>query len=211
MNGNDSFCFFGYGRFDSFRIDIAGSLVRFDKNRRCSYIAYSEYREEADYMSAFANYQLSPSFRLDQKPTIDAIEGFQEFVNRYPQSDRVSVANDLIDEMRLKLEEKSFSEGQLYYDLEQFQAAITSFENTLEAFPETNRAAQIRFLIFKASYLYAINSIFEKREERFEDSLKKYEEFLSKHPGSEYASEAENLLQEIQKQLKIVRNDRYQN
>jgi len=173
--------------------------------------AYSQYREEADYMSAYSSYRLSPGFRLDQKPTNEAIEGFQEFVNRYPQSERVSEANRLIDEMREKLEEKSLSQGRLYLDLEQYEAAITAFENTLEEFPETDQAAEIRFSIFKASYLYAVNSIFERREERYEKSVKRYESFKSKHADSAFAKQADSLMADIQKQLKSLKNDRYQN
>lgn len=173
--------------------------------------AYSQFREEADYMSAYSSYRLSPGFRLDQKPTYEAIEGFQEFVNRYPQSERVPEANGLIDEMRKKLEEKSLSQGRLYLDLEQYEAAITAFENTLEEFPETDQAAEIRFSIFKASYLYAVNSIFERREERYEKSIKRYESFKSKHADSVFAKQADSLMEDIQKQLKSLTNDRYQN
>lgn len=173
--------------------------------------AYSQYREEADYMAAYSNYQLSPGFRLDQQPTLDAIEGFQEFVNRYPDSERVQEANDLIDEMRQKLEQKSFSQGKLYLDLQQYEAAITSFENTLEDFPETDRAAEIRFSIFKASYLYAENSIFERREERYLEALEKFESFQSRHARSDFMKQAEIYKEDIQKQLKSMRDDRYQN
>ncbi len=173
--------------------------------------AYSQYREEADYMAAFSNYQLSPGFRLDQQPTLDAIEGFQEFVNRYPDSERVQEANDLIDEMRQKLEQKSFTQGKLYLDLQQYEAAMTAFENTLEDFPETDRAAEIRFSIFKASYLYAENSIFERREERYRDALEKFESFRNRHARSDFMKQAENYKEDIQKQLKSMRDDRYQN
>jgi outer membrane protein assembly factor BamD len=173
--------------------------------------AYSQFREEADYMAAYANYQLSPGFRLDQQPTLDAIEGFQEFIHRYPHSERVQVANGLIDEMRQKLEEKSFSQGRLYLDLQQYEAAITAFENTLEEFPETDRAAEIRFSIFKASYLYAENSIFERREERFLEALENYESFMARHSDSEFMKQAEIFKEDIQKQLKSIRDDRYQN
>jgi outer membrane protein assembly factor BamD len=174
--------------------------------------AYSQYREEADYMSAYANYRLSPGYRLDQKPTYDAIEGFQEFVNRYPKSERVAETNRLIDQLRGKLEQKSQSQGMLYLDLEQYEAAITAFENTLEEFPETDQAASIRFSIFKASYLYAVNSIFERRQERFEESLKRFEDFKSKYSNSEFFKPAEDLYNDIQKQLKTLKkNDRYQN
>ena len=55
----------------------------------------SEYREESDFMTAYSNYQLSPTFRLDQTYTIKAIEGFQLFANTYPDSKRVEECNRL--------------------------------------------------------------------------------------------------------------------
>lgn len=42
----------------------------------------SSLREEAEYMAAYANFKLSPIYRLDQSYTIKAIEGFQDFVDR---------------------------------------------------------------------------------------------------------------------------------
>ena len=56
-----------------------------------------------------------------------AIEGFQEFINQYPNSDRVGQCNRLIDEMRLKLEMKDYESAKLYYDLQQYQAAYPFF------------------------------------------------------------------------------------
>ncbi len=171
--------------------------------------AYSPYREEADFMAAYSNYRLSPGFRLDQKPTVAAIEGFQEFVNRYPTSDRVAQCNDLIDEMRKKLEDKAFSQGELYVDIREYEAAITSFETMLRNFPETDRAAEIRFLMVKASYLYAQNSIFDKRAERYEKSSEHYKDFIAKHGKTAYAKEARAMEKEIKKQLKTLKNERY--
>jgi outer membrane protein assembly factor BamD len=68
----------------------------------------SELREEAEYMSAYSYFRLSPSFRLDQGYSEKAIEGFQNFVNAYPSSPRVEKCNALIDQLRRKLEKKGF-------------------------------------------------------------------------------------------------------
>src|SRR5688572_14739151 len=88
-----------------------------------STFAYSPFTEEADFMVAYSYYKQSPSYRLDQDPSTNAIEAFQDFANKYPESERVAECNKLIDELRAKLEEKSFAQGMLYYDLGQFQAA----------------------------------------------------------------------------------------
>ncbi|MEL7161869.1 MAG: outer membrane protein assembly factor BamD, partial [Bacteroidota bacterium] len=92
----------------------------------------STLREEADFMSAYSNYQLSPVYRLDQSYSNKAIEGFEEFANRYPNSERVNEANRLIDEMRAKMEKKDFESAKLYVDLRRFESAQRSFENVLK-------------------------------------------------------------------------------
>ena len=154
----------------------------------------SDRREEADYMRAYSNYLLSPSFRLDQEYTKKAVEQFQLFINTYPNSERVASANDLIDECRKKLETKGFSQGKLYFDLRQYNAAVHSFENLLKDFPETEDAEEIRFLILKSAFLYAENSFYELQQERYEEALEKYEDFRKKFPSSQYMAEARDML-----------------
>lgn len=170
----------------------------------------STFREEADYMTAYSNFRLSPSYRLDQTYSAKAIEQFQIFVNTYPTSERVSKCNDLIDEMRRKLEQKAFAEGELYYNLKQYQAATQSFENLLKDFPETPDAERVRFLVLKGNFLLAQNSVFQKQEERFKTTKDYYEKFINKFPKSEYRGEADSIFNTTTKKLKQLENDRYQ-
>lgn len=163
---------------------------------------YSGQREEANFMSAYSHYSMSPGFRLDQKPTKDAIAGFQEFVNTYPSSSRVEECNKLIDELRAKLEQKAFASAQLYYDIRQYDAAIRSFENMLTEFPETDRAELVQFRILESAYHYAENSVFERREERYSEAVDKYRDFIRKYPDSMYRERADKLLTQIQINLK---------
>lgn len=170
----------------------------------------SSLKEEADYMAAISNYNMSPTFRLDQTYTLEAIEDFQNFINMYPQSPRVSEANELIDEMRAKLERKAFAEGKLYYDLKQYQSSIQSLENLLRDYPESTNAEHVRFIILKASFDLAINSIYEKKEERFNTVLEKYENFINKYPNSDNLIEANIIKNKAEENLKELKYGRYQ-
>jgi outer membrane protein assembly factor BamD len=163
---------------------------------------YSAYTEEADFMTAYSYYKQSPSFRLDQDPSVKAIEAFQDFANKYPESDRVAECNKLIDELRAKLEEKAFAQGQLYYDLGQYQAAITSFENMLINYPESKRTEEVRFLVLKASYEYAANSIYDKRAERYEEARKRYKDYISRFPKGKNINEAKEINKQIESNSK---------
>jgi outer membrane protein assembly factor BamD len=171
-------------------------------NNFSSTFAYSDFREEADYMAAYSNYQLSPTFRLEQSQTILAIQGFQDFANRYPTSPRVTECNRLIDEMRAKLEEKAYAGGQLYYDIGEYEAAIQSFENMLRDFPDTERVELVRYQIVRAAYLFAEKSVYEKRKERYELAIEKYMDFIRKFPSSNYQAEVQTIYEDSQEQIK---------
>ena len=56
----------------------------------------SEKVEDANYFSAYSYYKQSPVFSLDQNETNNAVEKLQEFINKYPNSERMSSANDLV-------------------------------------------------------------------------------------------------------------------
>jgi outer membrane protein assembly factor BamD len=161
----------------------------------------SDLREETLFMSAYSNYKLSPTFRLDQTYTNKAIEEFQLFVNTYPRSERVSECNRLIDEMRAKLERKAFGEGKLYFDLRMYQAATHVFENLLKDFPETQNGEEVRYMIIRSAYLLAENSVVTKQRERYEDALEKADVFLSRYPNSEYEKEINSILKDSSKSI----------
>jgi outer membrane protein assembly factor BamD len=66
----------------------------------------SDKAEEALFMAAMCNDRLSPRYELDQTYTTKAIDGFQNFINQYPESKRLDTANAMITKLRKKLEKK---------------------------------------------------------------------------------------------------------
>ena len=170
----------------------------------------SSLREEADFMIAYSNYQMSPNFRLEQTYTLKAVDDFQNFVNTYPNSERVKECNRLIDEMRLKMEKKALEEAKLYFDLRQYQASMVSFENLLKDFPETSSGQQVRYLIAKAAFLMAQNSVFDKQEERYKLAVNHAAEYLDKFKDSPNYKEVQSIHTESIKKLKSLTNGRYQ-
>ncbi len=171
----------------------------------------SELREEADFMSAFSNYQLSPTFRLDQSYTQQAIEGFQLFVNTYPNSTKVEECNRLIDEMRNKLEKKAYESARLYFDLREYQAAIQTFDNVLKDFPDTDDAEQIRYMIIRSAYQLAKNSFVDKQKERFLEARDRASEFLARFPDSRYTKDVKDIYNDSRESLNKLDNVGYQN
>jgi len=170
----------------------------------------SPLRQEADFMAAYSNYELSPTYRLDQSYSVKAIEGFEEFANRYPNSERVSEANRLIDEMRAKMELKDFESAKLYMDIERYESALVSFENVLKEYPETQRAEEIRYLMTKLEYEYANRSFRQRKPERLEVTIEFANNFLDRYPESQYTEEVATILEKSQKELKDLENVRHQ-
>jgi outer membrane protein assembly factor BamD len=173
--------------------------------------ATSDYRQEADFMAAYANYQLSPSFRLDQSYTRKAIDQLQLFVNTYPNSDKVQQCNQLIDAMRAKLELKAYKAAELYFDLREYQAAIQSFENVLKDFPDSENVENIRYMVIRSAFLLAENSFVEKQFPRYKEAIELAQEFLARYDNSRYRDEVQQMLDKSRDALNQLEDVRYQN
>lgn len=165
----------------------------------------SDKKEEAEFMSAYSNYRMSPNPRLDQTYTQKAIEGFQVFTNTYPRSERVEECNQLIDEMRLKLEKKALLQGELYYNIGQYEAAVKSFSNMLNDFPDAVEGEKVRYLMLKATYEFAKKSIYGKKLERFQEAEVLYNKFIKKHPTSKYSGEVRDIYTNTVEELKNLK------
>ncbi len=164
-------------------------------------------KEEMAYMSALSDYQMSPNEKLDQTASLEALEKLQIFINTYPNSPRVDECNKLMDEIRGKLETKSFKQGKLYFDLKNYQSAMTSLENTLKDFPETKRSEEINYLIVKSSAELAKNSIYEKMQERLESTISKSNKFLDRYPRSDKKRDIRNTIDYCKQELKRFINE----
>lgn len=163
--------------------------------------------EEALFLSAESFEKLSPSFRLTQDDTEKAIEGYQLFVNTYPGSQRVSISNDKIDKLRKKLEDKEMDNAKGYFRRMDYLAAAHCFRNMLVEFPDSKNAEEIRFMILKANFYYAKESILSKQIERFNIVKKEFEQFKRKHPGSQMLKEAESFNEISNQRIKFLTNE----
>ncbi len=155
-------------------------------------------------MYAYCFYLESPRYSLDQTDTKSAIKELQYFINKYPSSERVKQCNELVDKLRAKLEMKNYEIAKQYYFLDDYKAAIVSFENILKEFPDTKYREEIMFLIVKSNYIHASRSIETKKAERFKAVIDSYHKFASYFPASsEYGKDAENYLAGAKKQYEL--------
>ncbi|WP_448700637.1 outer membrane protein assembly factor BamD [Mucilaginibacter sp. AW1-3] len=149
--------------------------------------------EECRFMSAYCYYLDSPNFSLDQENTQKAIDALQLFINLYPKSDRTAEASKLIQNLRDKLEQKSYANAKLYLTISDYQSAVIAFNNSLRDFPDTKYAEEMEFLTIKAQYMYAKNSFEIRQIERYNVALGFYQSFIEHYPTSKYRKDADQL------------------
>ncbi|MBN2480912.1 MAG: outer membrane protein assembly factor BamD [Bacteroidales bacterium] len=153
----------------------------------------SIFAEDAAFMEAYSYYMTSPRPELDQTETNKAIEAVQLFMIRYPDSPKIPECQRIILELREKLMEKSFLAAELYYNLGNYKASITALNNCLAEFPDTKYREDILFMLLKSRYLYAFNSVPERRPERYQETIDEYYSFIAEFPESKDRKEAENI------------------
>lgn len=161
----------------------------------------SKHREEMAYMNAYCYYLESPTHSLDASNTYRAIEELQLFVDVFPESNRVKECNRLIDDLRAKLEMKSFEIAKLYFDTGNYKAAITALNNVTLDYPDTDYSEEIHFLILDANHLLASNSVSSKQKERWSNTVSAYHQFVDKFESSKKLKDAESIYNKANKQL----------
>lgn len=149
----------------------------------------SDYVEEAQFMVGYCSYLISPKPRLDQQVTQEAIDALQLYINLYPFNERVDEANRLIDELQDKLVYKSYLSAKLYYDFDNYKAAVVALENSLGKYPDSKYREELMYMLLKSKYLLAIGSVYEKKEERLSSALDEYFTFVDEYPESKYKKE----------------------
>ncbi len=162
------------------------------------------YTELARFFSGKASYMQSPDIRLDQSPTITAINTLLEFLDFYPYSDKRSEVYDLLEILRNRLAEKEYQSALLYYNLgsytgncvnggSNYEACIITAENTLKTYPYTSHREDLMMMILRARYRLANKSIASKKEERYRETIDEYFGFKNEFPESKYMHEADKI------------------
>lgn len=190
-----AYCYFGLRDF---------YLASFYFNTFTKTYPNSEYVEECAFMSAYCHYMNSPIPSLDQTDTQRAIDQFQLFLERYPDTERKDTTNALISALVEKLEEKSYENAALYYDIEQYKAAVIALNNVLKDYPNTKYKEDILFMILESNYLLATRSVEEKKQERLEATIKSYHNFVDSYPNSRKIRQSESIYDSTVRELEKI-------
>ena len=162
---------------------------------------FSKHNEELAYMAAYCYYLESPKYSLDKTNTLKAIQELQTFIDKYPESEKVEKCNYLIDDLTMKIHKKVYGIAKLYYDIEDYNAAITALNNVITDYPTIDNQSEIQFLILDANYKLAINSVSSKKIERLNNTIASYRYFAKNFPEDNRIKEANDIYEKSIKQL----------
>ncbi|WP_455591178.1 outer membrane protein assembly factor BamD [Bacteroides sp.] len=166
-----------------------------------------QFTELARFHAGKALYLDTPEARLDQSSTYQAIQQLQMFLEYFPQSDKKQEAQNMIFGLQDKLVQKEFLSAKLYYNLgnymgNNYQSCVITAQNALKDYPYTDYREDLSILILRARYEMAINSVEERKIDRYRETVDEYYAFKNEFPESKYTKEAEKIFRESQKVIK---------
>lgn len=169
--------------------------------------------EHAAFYVGQSLYQSAPEPRLDQTPTIGAINAYQTFLDQCPESELRGEAQSRLFELQDKLVQKELLSAQLYYNLggyfgnctnggSNLEACIITSQNALKTYPYMKSREEFSLLIMKSKFELAEQSVEEKRVERYRDAEDECYGFVNEYPESKQRALAEKYIAKCKKIVK---------
>lgn len=165
------------------------------------------FTELARFHSGKSLYLESPDPRLDQSGTYMAIQELQLFMEYFPVSNKKVEAQEMIFALQDKLVQKELGAAKLYYNMgnymgNNYESCVITVQNALKDYPYTEMREELSILMLRAKYAMAENSVVEKSEERYRETIDEYYAFKNEFPESKYLREADRIFKDSSKNIK---------
>ena len=168
------------------------------------------FAEQAAYYVGQSLYESCPEPRLDQTPTVGAINAYQQFLDNFPGSNLRTKAQERLFDLQDKLVMKEYLSAELYYNLggyfgncsnggSNYEACIITAQNALRNYPYSKMREDFSVLIMKSKFELAENSAEEKRLERYHDAEDECYGFINEYPDSPEAERAQKYIVKCKK------------
>ena len=157
--------------------------------------------QEAAYYSAKSYYLAAAVYSRDQEDTYKALTAYQNYIDRYPNSELIEEADKDCDELNNKLQFKDFEIARQYYHTENYNAAVTAFEMFNEDHLGSEHKEDSFYYIFKSNYYLGMKSVLSKKQERISDAILAHRKFQKTFPDSDKMKELDNMALELQEEL----------
>ena len=173
-----------------------------------------QYAENALFYVGQSLYEFAPEPRLDQSPTIGAINAYQQFLDYFPDSKLRKQAQQRLFDLQDKLIMKELLSARLYYNLggyfgnvnsgneSNYISSIVTAQNALKTYPYSRWREEFSLLIMKSKFQLAENSTEDKRLERYRDAEDECYGFINEYPDSKDKALAEKYIAKCKKVIK---------
>lgn len=170
----------------------------------------SVHAEEASFLGAESYSKVSPLYSLDQVDTDKALNKIQIFANKYPNSQYLPKANEIVKELSEKLELKAFEIAKQYNTIGEYtrdyNAAIKALDNFVLNYPGSKYKEDALYYKYDSMYKLAMNSIPSKKEERLNSAKTYYQNLIKYKADTKYLEKSNKMLETVDKELKQYTN-----
>lgn len=150
------------------------------------YPAHS-FADRAHFYKAMSHFKLTDLASRDLTPVNSALEGFQHFVEDFPDSSYTKPAKLKITQCLDILAQNIFEIGKFYFRTGSYQSAIQRFKRLKMEYPNHSYTLEAEFLLGESYY----------REQNFSEASNYYKNVIRSSPRSEFAKEARVRLKEL--------------
>jgi outer membrane protein assembly factor BamD len=164
--------------------------------------------EEANFMYAYSLFVSSPDYTKDQQSSIQAMNAMQVFLNKYPGSQFMNKAVEVITVSQEKLEKKGFENAKHYLKLRMYGAAVVAMDDFKKNFPDSKLLEEAAYLKVVAEFELAKVSIPSKQLERYSSTLTFYQELVDNFPNSPFLKEAQRYYIESRDKVNKLKNNK---
>ena len=157
--------------------------------------------QEAYFMEAKSYFMLSPLYTLDQEDTFTGIDKLQVFINRFPNSEYLAEALELMEQLQNKIEKKEFEVSKQYYTIRDYSSAMKSLDNFIADNPGTIFREEALYFRWLSQYEIAINSIESRINERVTELERSLDSFLRYYPDTIFIDDLSEKINNAKKLL----------
>ena len=131
-------------------------------------------------------------------------------MNKYPNSQYLPKANEMVKVLSEKLELKAFEIAKQYNTIGEFtrdyNAAIKALDNFVFNFPGSKYKEDALYYKYDSMYKLAINSVPSKKQERLNIAKTYHQNLIKFKADTKYLEKSNQMLETVDKELKQYTN-----
>lgn len=164
-------------------------------NRYFNKFPKGDYAESAKFNAAYAMYLDSAIVELDQSNTYKAIEGFQSFLEYFPQSDKARESERYMLDMQSRLAQKELNSARLYFNLGYFmgnnyESCVVTAKEALKRYNFEPYGEEFQILIVRSKFEEAELSLDSRKPIRYRNVMDEHFNYMNMYPEGKYVKES---------------------